>query len=73
MTDKGPTAFPSGEETRKHHAYPATIWALEPDRKGKAAVAEGRGGPINIAWEIHGSGPMKIVVSSSYLRAMRQS
>ncbi|CCF37210.1 hypothetical protein CH063_08602, partial [Colletotrichum higginsianum] len=53
--------FPSAEETMKHPSYPSVIWNLEPDRKGKCPVAQGRGGPLNIAWEIHGHGPSKII------------
>ncbi|KAJ3511980.1 hypothetical protein NM208_g15373 [Fusarium decemcellulare] len=55
-------AFPSAEETLKHPAFPATIWALEPHRKGKALVAKERGGPVGIAWEVHGDGPIKLVL-----------
>ncbi|CAM1504681.1 Fc.00g022720.m01.CDS01 [Cosmosporella sp. VM-42] len=54
--------FPSVEETLKHPAYRTTIWALEPHSGGKATVAKNRGGPLNIAWEIHGSGPTKLVL-----------
>lgn len=54
--------FPSVEETLAHPAFPGTIWALEPHSHGKVAVAKDRGGPVDIAWEIHGSGPVKLVV-----------
>ncbi|EWY95595.1 hypothetical protein FOYG_04594 [Fusarium oxysporum NRRL 32931] len=54
--------FPSAEETLKHPAYPGTLWALEPHSHGKVSVAEGRGGPVGIAWEIHGQGPVKLVL-----------
>ncbi|KAL2024924.1 hypothetical protein VTK56DRAFT_3623 [Thermocarpiscus australiensis] len=53
--------IPSVADTLKHPAFPTAIWGLEPDRKGLAPVAEGRGGPFNISWEIHGVGPIKIV------------
>ncbi|XP_044719691.1 alpha/beta hydrolase fold domain-containing protein [Hirsutella rhossiliensis] len=53
---------PSVDETLKHPAYPGAVWALEPHQHGKLPVAKGRGGPINIAWEIHGDGPIKIVL-----------
>jgi hypothetical protein len=56
------STFPSAEETLKHPAYPGTLWALEPHSHGKVSVAEGRGGPVGIAWEIHGQGPVKLVV-----------
>ncbi|KAK0371464.1 glycylpeptide N-tetradecanoyltransferase [Colletotrichum melonis] len=53
--------FPTAEETMRHPSYSSTIWNLEPDRKGKCPVAKDRGGPFNIAWEIHGHGPSKII------------
>lgn len=53
---------PTVAETLRHPAFPTAIWQLEPDRKGLAPVAEGRGGPFNISWEIHGSGPVKLVL-----------
>lgn len=55
-------SLPSVEETLKHPAYPTTLWALEPTSQGKLSVAEGRGGPVGIAWEVHGHGPVKLVV-----------
>ena len=55
-------SLPSIEETLNHPAYPTTLWALEPHSQGKLSVAEGRGGPVGIAWEIHGEGPVKLVV-----------
>jgi hypothetical protein len=54
---------PTVAETVKHPAFPTAIWNLEPDSKGIVPVAEGRGGPIKISWEIHGVGPIKLVVS----------
>ncbi|MCJ1457349.1 hypothetical protein MMC28_007717 [Mycoblastus sanguinarius] len=44
-----------------HPAFPQVIWKLEPAKKGKCPVASGRGGPIKLAYEIHGTGPRKIV------------
>ncbi|KAM0255086.1 hypothetical protein ACHAQJ_006087 [Trichoderma viride] len=55
-------AIPSAEETLGHPAFPSAIWALEPHRKGKVEAAKGRGGPVKIAWEIHGEGPTKVVL-----------
>ncbi|KAL8393196.1 hypothetical protein RB595_003119 [Gaeumannomyces hyphopodioides] len=53
--------FATVEEVLKHPAYPTSTWRLVPTRSGRLPVAEGRGGPLNISWEIHGSGPCKIV------------
>jgi hypothetical protein len=54
---------PSAEETLNHPAYPSAIWALEPHQKGKYEVGKGRpGGPLKIAWEIHGEGPTRVAV-----------
>ncbi|AEO68165.1 uncharacterized protein THITE_2117583 [Thermothielavioides terrestris NRRL 8126] len=62
MTPWMPTpAIPTVAETLKHPAFPTAIWNLEPDRKGLVPVAEGRGGPFNISWEIHGAGPIKLI------------
>ncbi|SPO02087.1 related to alpha/beta hydrolase [Cephalotrichum gorgonifer] len=53
--------LPTIAETLEHPAYPGTVWGLEPHRKGRLAVGEGRGGPFDIAWEVHGDGPIKII------------
>lgn len=57
-----PISLPSVQDTLKHPAYPSTIWQLEPHQRGKLAAAKGLATPVNIAWEIHGEGPIKIVV-----------
>ncbi|KAI5467576.1 Alpha/Beta hydrolase protein [Mariannaea sp. PMI_226] len=62
MATPNQNVFPSAEETIKHEAYPGTLWALEPHSHGKLDVAKGRGGPVGIAWEIHGSGPTKLAL-----------
>jgi len=49
-------------ELLEHPEYPYVTWDLKPQKKGKAAVAKGRGGPFNIAYEVHGHGPTKLVV-----------
>lgn len=56
-----PPPVPTVAETLKHPAFPTAIWRLEPDREGLAPVAEGRGGPFNISWQIHGAGPIKLI------------
>ncbi len=53
---------PSAEETISHPAFASVIWALEPHQQGTVEVAKGRGGPVKIAWEIHGDGPTKVLV-----------
>lgn len=50
------------EELTEHPEYPYVTWDLKPERKEKVAVAEGRGGPFGIAYEIHGHGPAHVVV-----------
>ncbi|KAL6859928.1 hypothetical protein ACO1O0_003952 [Amphichorda felina] len=73
-----PFKFPSIEETTNHPAYPSAVWNLEPDQSGLFPAAKGRGGPVNIAWEIHGTGPTKLLlimglagVTSSWQRQTR--
>lgn len=49
-------------EVLAHPEYPHTHWDLKPDQKDKVEVAKGRGGPLKVAYEIHGHGPSKIIV-----------
>jgi hypothetical protein len=50
-----------------HPSYPDTIWKLTPTQSGQLPVAAGRGGPFKIDWEVHGSGPIKMIVCISSL------
>ncbi|KAF2001789.1 alpha/beta hydrolase-like protein [Amniculicola lignicola CBS 123094] len=45
----------------QHPEYDHTIWDLKPSRAGKASVAKNRGGPLNIAYEVHGQGDRHLV------------
>lgn len=56
-------------EVLAHPEYPHVNWLLEPDQKGKIPLAKGRGGPFDLAYEIHGHGPSKIVVRPARLSA----
>ncbi|KAG8630103.1 hypothetical protein KVT40_001722 [Elsinoe batatas] len=51
----------TAEELKAHPEYPHITWDLKPSRKGVSSVAEGRGGPLDISWEIHGQGPRHLV------------
>ncbi|KAI0890401.1 alpha/beta-hydrolase [Annulohypoxylon maeteangense] len=55
-------AFPSVEEVSKSPAFPTAIWKLQPHRSGLLPVAASRGGPLNISWEVHGDGPIKLIL-----------
>jgi hypothetical protein len=57
-----PAGMPTVAETLNHPSFPTAIWNLSPTRSGTLPVAEGRGGPLNISWEVHGSGPVKLLV-----------
>ncbi|KAA6407085.1 MAG: hypothetical protein FRX48_09151 [Lasallia pustulata] len=48
-------------EIVQHPEFEHVTWDLKPSKKGKVAVANGRGGPINISYEVHGEGPKHIV------------
>lgn len=50
-------------EIVEHPAFQQVIYNLSPTKKGTLAVAKGRGGPFNIAYEIHGTGSIHVVVS----------
>lgn len=50
-------------EIEKHPEFDKVVWDLKPAKRGKATVAEGRwGGPMNINYEVHGNGPIRLVV-----------
>ncbi|KAI0894938.1 alpha/beta-hydrolase [Annulohypoxylon nitens] len=55
-------AFPTVEEVSKSPAFPTAIWKLQPHQSGLLPVAAGRGGPLNISWEVHGGGPIKLIL-----------
>jgi len=57
----------TAEELYKHPEFDHTVWDLKPAKQGKFAVAKDRGGPINIAYEIHGHGDRHLVVSGPAL------
>jgi len=48
-------------EIQAHPEYPHIWWDLKPKQEGKLGVAIGRGGPIKIAYEVHGEGETKLV------------
>ncbi|KAI1408851.1 alpha/beta-hydrolase [Hypoxylon sp. FL1857] len=54
--------FPSVEEVCKSPAFPTVIWKLQPHQSGLLPVAADRGGPLNISWEVHGEGPIKLIL-----------
>jgi hypothetical protein len=49
-------------EIVRHPEFKNAIWNLPATRHGRASVAQGRGGPLEIAYEIHGQGQVKLVV-----------
>jgi hypothetical protein len=56
----------TANELLKHPEYDHIIRVLKPEKKGKVAVAKGRGGPIDIAYELHGHGERHLVVSTLF-------
>ena len=59
---QGPTPL-TAAEIQAHPEYPHAYWDLKPDQRGELEVAAGRGGPFKLAYEVHGHGPSKILVS----------
>lgn len=53
----------SAAEIQNHPEFPYITWDLKPKSMGKLSVAKNRGGPLDIAWEVHGEGENKMVVS----------
>lgn len=50
-------------EILAHPEFGKVPWEGKPTKEGFVEVAKGRGGPISIAYEVHGTGPNKLVVS----------
>ena len=57
-------------EIVKHPGFQYVVWDLPAASKGKVPVANARGGPFDIAYEIHGNGPIHLVVSRPLSRAL---
>lgn len=57
----------TADELLTHPEYPHTVWDLKPEAKAKVPVAKDRGGPLNIAYEIHGRGSTRLVVCRPWL------
>nr|OQO20912.1 hypothetical protein B0A51_13086 [Rachicladosporium sp. CCFEE 5018] len=48
-------------EVKAHPEYLHVDWNLQPTKKADVTVAQSRGGPFKLAYEIHGHGPHKIL------------
>jgi hypothetical protein len=55
----------TAKEIFAHPEFGKVPWEGKPTKEGFVDVANGRGGPISIAYEVHGTGPNKIVVCES--------
>ena len=64
LSDRSKYTPMNAAELENHAEFPFITWKLSPTKKGKLPVAVGRGGPFDIAYEVHGNGPIRLVVSS---------
>ncbi|KAK3062020.1 hypothetical protein LTS18_004974, partial [Coniosporium uncinatum] len=60
-TSNQPPKALTATELVEHPEFPHVIWDLKPEKKGTVAVAKDRRGPVNIAYEVHGHGPIHLV------------
>lgn len=49
------------DEVLRHPLFGHTTFQLNPRLKGKLSVAKARGGPLDIAYEVHGNGPRHLI------------
>lgn len=49
------------KEVIQHPGYANAVFDLIPTQEGLLPVAKDRGGPFKISWEVHGTGPIKVV------------
>ncbi|KAK6851187.1 alpha/beta hydrolase fold [Apiospora arundinis] len=54
--------FPTIAQITRHPAFKTAVWKLRPHQSGLLPVGATRGGPYNISWEIHGNGPIKVML-----------
>ncbi|KAK8069469.1 hypothetical protein PG994_006085 [Apiospora phragmitis] len=54
--------FPTIAQITRHPAFETAVWKLRPHQSGLLPVGATRGGPYNISWEIHGNGPIKVML-----------
>ena len=50
------------EQIKAHPGFKKLDWDLPPVKEGNCAVARGRGGPLDLWYEVHGTGDIKLVV-----------
>lgn len=50
------------EELKQHPEFQYVTWDLKPTKEGKVPVAKNRGGPVELSYEVHGHGPIHLVV-----------
>ncbi|KAK7931606.1 glycylpeptide N-tetradecanoyltransferase [Apiospora marii] len=54
--------FPTVAQITRHPAFETAVWKLRPHQSGLLPVGATRGGPHNVSWEIHGNGPIKMML-----------
>ncbi|KXJ89578.1 Alpha/Beta hydrolase protein [Microdochium bolleyi] len=54
--------YPPLTQIRQSPAFQTAIWDLVPHQKGLLPVAANRGGALRVAWEVHGDGPIKLLL-----------
>ncbi|KAJ1324391.1 3-oxoadipate enol-lactonase [Microdochium nivale] len=54
--------YPPLAKIRESPAFRTAIWDLVPHQKGLLPVAADRGGALRVAWEVHGDGPIKLLL-----------
>lgn len=54
--------LPTVAETLAHPSYPTVTWSLRPSKSGYLPIAANRGGPFKVHWELHGTGPCRLIL-----------
>ena len=65
-----PTTTLTVAQLQQHPGFKNAFWDLKPTVKGNVNVARERGGPFKIAYEIHGKGEHRLVVSLTFLLSL---
>lgn len=66
--------LPSLDTISKESAFANTNWQLQPHRNGLLKVGAGRERqPYEFCWEVHGEGPIKVVVGAMLIPPNRST
>lgn len=62
---------PTIEHVKTHPAFDTALWNLRPSQSGIVLAGQGITYPAKVSWEIHGHGPIRVIVRLISTRVCR--